>query len=314
MNLERAGKLSVRPRRSKNRQLRIKTWPLHVLLLPSVILLLIYSYLPIGGIIMAFEDYKPWLGVFRSSFVGLANFRSVFTGPMAVQAIVNTVIIASMKIVAGWVVPIVFALLLNEIRITFIKRTVQSLVYLPHFLNWVMLGGILLDMLSTNGIVNQILKSFGIPNIHFLNNGDWFRFILVVTDVWKEFGFGAIIYLAAIAGVNPNLYEAADIDGAGQFSKAIYITLPEVLPIGILLATLSLGNILNAGFDQVLNLYNPLVYEKGDIIDTFVYRIGLVQGSFSQATAVGLFKSVVGFVMISVTYKLAITYGNYRIF
>lgn len=314
MNLDTANRLPAMPQTRKARRLNIKAWPLHVLLLPSVILLLVYSYLPMAGVVIAFEDFKPWLGVFRSTFVGMANFRSVFTGPAAVQAITNTVIIASFKIAAGWVVPIVFALLLNEIRVTFLKRTIQSLVYLPHFLNWVMLGGILLDMLSTDGIVNQTLGALGISGIRFLNNGNWFRFILVVTDVWKEFGFGAIIYLAAISGVNPNLYEAADIDGAGQLAKAIFITMPEILPIGILLATLSLGNILNAGFDQVLNLYNPLVYEKGDIIDTYVYRIGLVQGSFGQATAVGLFKSVVGLVLISTTYRLAVKYGNYRIF
>jgi putative aldouronate transport system permease protein len=314
MNLEAAGRPAIRPARRRKRQLRIKTWPLHVLLLPSVILLLVYSYLPIAGVVIAFQDFKPWLGVLRSPFVGLMNFRAVFTGPEGMQAIVNTVVISLMKIAAGWVVPIVFALLLNEIRITFLKRTIQSLVYLPHFLNWVMLGGILLDMLSTHGIINQTLGLFGVAPIRFLNNGDWFRFILVATDVWKEFGFGAIIYLAAIAGVNPSLYEAADIDGAGQFAKAVFITLPAIIPIGVLLATLSLGNVLNAGFDQVLNLYNPLLYEKGDIIDTYVYRIGLVQGSFGQATAVGLFKSVVGFALISVTYGLAVKYGNYRIF
>lgn len=314
MNLDAVNKPVIKPIKRKKQQLYIKTWPLHVFLLPSVILLLIYSYLPIAGIFIAFQDFKPWLGVLRSPFVGLANFHAVFTGPAAVQAITNTILIASMKTVVGWIVPIVFAILLNEVRITFLKRTLQSLVYLPHFLNWVILGGILLDMLSTNGIVNQMLNAFGIPSVRFLNDGDWFRFILVTTDVWKEFGFGAIIYLAAIAGVNSNLYEAAEIDGAGQLAKAVFITLPAIIPIGLLLATLSLGNILNAGFDQVLNLYNPLVYEKGDIIDTYVYRIGLVQGSFGQATAVGLFKSVVGFVLISITYNLAVRYGNYRIF
>ena len=306
-----AGMKPAIPRRS---QIGMKTWPLHVLLLPSVLLLLVYSYLPIAGVVIAFQDFKPWLGILKSPFVGLENFRDVFTGPSALQAITNTVVIASLKMAAGLVVPIFFALLLNEIRVTAFKRTVQTLVYLPHFLNWVILGGILLDMLSTQGIINQALIAVGAGPIRFLNSGDWFRFILVASDVWKEFGFGAIIYLAAISGVNPSLYEAAEIDGAGQVAKAVHVTLPAVVPIAAVLATLSLGNLLNAGFDQVLNLYNPLVYEKADIIDTYVYRIGLVQGSFSQATAVGLFKSVVGFVLISVTYWLATRYGNYRIF
>lgn len=291
-----------------------KTWPLHVFLLPSVLLLIVYNYIPMVGFMIGFEDFKPWLGVFKSPFVGLKHFKFMFHDPVALQVIWNTLLIAVLKIIAGSIAPFAFALLLNEVRRMLFKRTVQSLVYLPHFINWVILGGILTDILSTNGLINQFLGWLGLNSIDFLQSGNWFRAILIISDVWKEFGFGTILYLAAMAGINPNMYEAADIDGANNFQKAIYMTIPAVIPIAIVLVTLSLGNILNAGFDQVFNMYNPLVYPKGDIIDTYVYRVGLQQGSFSLATAVGFFKSVIGFILIATTYRLAAKYANYRIF
>ncbi|WNS46864.1 ABC transporter permease subunit [Paenibacillus sp. MMS20-IR301] len=283
-------------------------------LLPSVILLLVFNYTPMAGFIIGFKDYKPWLGMWDSPFVGLKHFRFMFHDPVALKVIWNTFLIAVFKIICGAIAPFTFALFLNEIRIVFLQRTVQSLVYLPHFLNWVILGGILSDMLSSSGMINQFLGWLGLEPIFFLGSGNWFRFTLVVSDVWKEFGFGTIIYLAAMAGINPNLYEAADMDGANNFRKALHITIPSVIPIAIVVATLSLGNILNAGFDQVFNMYNPLVYDKGDIIDTYVYRVGLLQGSFSLATAVGLFKSVISFTLIATTYRLASKYADYRIF
>ena len=291
-----------------------QTWPLHVFLLPSVVLLLIFSYAPMVGFAIGFQDFKPWLGIFGSPFVGLKHFRFMFHDPTALQVIWNTLVIAVFKIIAGAIAPFTFALLLNEVLAVIFKRIIQSLVYLPHFISWVILGGILTDLLSTNGMINQLLVGMGLDKIFFLGSGNWYRFTLVVSDVWKDFGFGTIIYLAAMAGINPNMYEAADIDGANNWQKTIHITIPAVVPIAIVIVTLSLGNILNAGFDQVFNTYNPLVYPKGDIIDTYVYRIGLQQGSFSFATAVGFFKSVIGFILIATTYKLASKYANYRIF
>ncbi|CAM4396557.1 putative aldouronate transport system permease protein [Paenibacillus endophyticus] len=291
-----------------------KTWPLHLFLLPSVLLLIVFNYIPMAGFLIGFEDFKPWLGILKSPFVGLKHFKFMFNDPTAIQVIWNTFIIAIFKIIVGAIVPFAFSLFLNEVRAMLFKRTIQSLIYLPHFLNWVILGGILTDLLATNGLINQLLEGLGLNRIFFLGSGDWFRFTLVTSDVWKEFGFGTIIYLAAMTGINQSLYEAADIDGANNFNKAIHITIPAVIPIAIVIATLSLGNILNAGFDQVYNMYNPLVYQKGDIIDTYVYRVGLLQGSFSLATAVGFFKSVIGFVLIATTYKLASKYANYRIF
>lgn len=195
------------------------------------------------------------------------------------------------------------------------KRISQTLVYLPHFLSWVILGGILLDILSPQGgMLNQFVVALGGDPIFFLGDGTWFRIILIVSDVWKEFGFGTIVFLASLAGVNPALYEAAEVDGANRFKQTLHITLPALMPITIVLMTLSIGNILNAGFDQVFNLYNPLVYDKGDIIDTFVYRLGILNGKMSFATAVGLFKSVVATIMIVISYRLAYKLANYRVF
>ncbi|RCW49420.1 ABC transporter permease [Paenibacillus prosopidis] len=293
-----------------------KTWPLHVLILPALIIALVFHYLPIFGLVMAFQDYKPWLGFFKSDWVGFKHFQSLFMFDESVQVIWNTLIISVLKIVCGLFVPIVFALLLNEIRKSGIKRGIQTLVYLPHFLSWVILGGILIDLLSVKGgLVNRMLTDwFGSQPIFFLGDGDWFRFVVVVSDIWKEFGFGMIIYLAAITAVNPALYEAAEVDGATRLQQTINVTLPTMLPIIVVVATLQLGNVLNAGFDQIFNLYNPLVYDKGDVIDTYVYRSAMLKGDFSFATAVGLFKSIISFVLIIISYRMAYKFANYRIF
>jgi putative aldouronate transport system permease protein len=220
-----------------------------------------------------------------------------------------------MKVVAGQVFPILVALLLNEIRIGFVKRGVQTLIYLPHFLSWIILGGILIEILSpSTGIVNQVIQAFGHQPVFFLGNADIFPYVLVVSDLWKEFGFSTIVYLAALTSINPNLYEAAVVDGATRLRQTWHITLPGMTPVIVLVATLSLGNILSAGFDQVFNLYNSSVYKTGDIIDTLVYRMGIVQVKYSLATAIGLFKSVIGFLLIAVSYTLAYRLANYRIF
>lgn len=295
--------------------LRNEKLPLHLMLLPSLAILAVYSYWPMAGIMIAFEKYIPTKGIFGSPWVGLKNFEYIFALPDTKRVIINTLVIATMKIIAGLIVPIIVALLLNEVRKAAFKRTFQTLVYLPHFLSWVILGGILIDLLSpSNGIVNQILGMFGIKPIFFLGENSWFKFILVSTDVWKEFGFNTIVYLAALTGINPTLYEAAEIDGANRFQQTLYVTLPGIMPIAILMVTLSIGNILNAGFDQIFNLYSPPVYESGDIIDTLVYRLGIQKAQYGLATAVGLLKSTVSLFLISVSYYLAYRIANYRIF
>lgn len=292
-----------------------KTWPFHVLLLPALTLCIVFQYVPLFGAVIAFQDYEPWLGIKGSPWVGFEHFRYLFTYPDGKQIIWNTLIISSFKLIVNLFIPIVFALLLNEVRKTLFKRAVQTFVYLPHFLSWVILGGILIDILSTEGgIINRILNSFGIQSIFFLGNGNWFRFTVILSDVWKEFGFSTIIFLATLVGINPALYEAAEIDGASRWQQVKLISVPLIMPIVIVVATLSLGRILDAGFDQILNLYNPLVYSHGDIIDTFVYREGLNNGQFSFGTAVGLFKSAIGFILIVISYAMASKFANYRIF
>ncbi|WP_214630907.1 ABC transporter permease [Paenibacillus agaridevorans] len=289
--------------------------PLHFMLLPGLVLILIYSYVPFFGLSLAFVKFLPGRPLWDNPWVGLMHFDNVWMMPNFIRALGNTFYIAFAKIVIGQIVPIVVALLLNELRKNWLKRGVQTLIYLPHFLSWIILSGILIDILSpSHGIVNQALGWLGINPIYFLGDNRWFPFTIVISDVWKEFGFSTIVYLAALTSINPALYEAALIDGANRWKQTIYVTLPGMLPIIVLLATLSLGNILNAGFDQIYNLYSPSVYETGDIIDTLVYRTGLEQAQYSLATAIGLFKSVVSLVMVSLSYLLAYRFANYRIF
>lgn len=292
-----------------------KELPLHLMLLPGVILVLIFCYAPMAGIVIAFQKFIPAKGIFGSEWIGWGNFKYVMALPNTMRILWNTIYISFLKIVGGIIVPLTVSLLLNEINNNFMKRSIQTVIYLPHFLSWIILGGIFIDILSpSNGIVNKLLEVVGIEPIYFLGSNTWFPITLVITHIWKEFGFGTIVYLAAITSIDPTLYEAAVIDGANRWKQTWHVTLPGMKPIIILLTVLSLGNILNAGFDQVFNLYSPQVYESGDIIDTFVYRIGLVDAQYGVATAVGLFKSVVSFIFVSLSYYLAYRFADYRIF
>lgn len=302
-------------RRQRRRDRFKKQLPLHLMLIPAIVAALVYRYFPMFGIVMSFQDFNPGLGFFRSPWTGLGNFEYVAALPDTARVLWNTIYISFMKIVADNITPLIVALMLNEVLRPVYKRVFQTLVYLPHFLSWVVLGGILIDVLSPRtGLVNEMITAFGGDPIFFLGNNDWFPYTLVITDVWKSFGFGTIVYLAALAGVNPSLYEVAEIDGAGRWKQTLHITIPSLIPIVILLATLSLQQVLDAGFDQVFNLYSPQVYRSGDIIDTFVYRLGLVQAQFGVAAAVGLFKSIVSTIFIVLSYHLAYRVANYRIF
>ncbi|AHM66801.1 ABC transporter permease [Paenibacillus polymyxa] len=291
-----------------------RTWPFHIMLLPAIIFLIVFSYIPMGGIVMAFQNYKPWLGITGSEWVGLDNFRFLFQREDSLQVVWNTLIIAVLKMFFNLLVPFVFAILLNEIRKVGLQRSIQTLVYLPHFLSWVILGGILIDLLATDGFMNRILGSIGIQPIFFLGDNNWFRFTVIVSDIWKEFGYNTIVFLAALAGINPSLYEASEMDGASRWRQTLHITVPSLIPMVVVVGTLALGNVLNAGFDQIFNLYNPLVYQKGDIIDTFVYRTALINGEMGFATAIGLFKSVISMILILISYRLAYKWAGYRIF
>lgn len=298
-----------------NRDKIFKEVPLHLMMVPGIILLLIYDYWPMVGIAMAFQKFSVVKGIFGSEWVGLDNFRFIIAMPDIFNVLWNTVFIAFMKIVAGMVVPVFLALLLNEIGNKLCKRSIQTIIYLPHFLSWVILSGIFVEILSpSTGIVNEVITFFGIEPIFFLGNKNIFPFVLVGTDIWKEMGFGTIIYLAALTSIDTSLYEAAVIDGANRWRQTWHITLPGIKPIVVLLTILSLGRILNAGFEQVFNLYNTMVMETGDILDTLVYRLGIESGQFSFATAVGLFKSVVSLILIVTSYKLADKVAGYRVF
>jgi putative aldouronate transport system permease protein len=286
----------------------------YLMLLPGFIWLLLFSIVPMFGIAIAFQDYNPVQGVFGSEWVGLEHFEYMFTLNDTMDIFFNTIFIAVLKIIGNLIIPLIFALMLNELRLMVLKRWIQTIVYLPHFLSWVILGGILLDIFAYVGPVNQFLSLFGVDPILFFGRADLFPILVVGSDIWKEFGFNTIIYLAALTGINPALYEAASIDGATRLQSLWHVTLPGIRTTAILLTVLSLGNVLNAGFDQIFNLYNPLVYSTGDIIDTWVYRTGLLDLQYELATAVGLLKSAAGFILISLSYFLAYKTTNYRIF
>lgn len=288
--------------------------PLHLMLLPAVIILIIFHYVPIFGVVIAFQDYSPGKGILGSEWVGLENFQYVFSLPSFWGVIFNTFFIAVTKLILNIVFPLTFALLLNEIGNSKWKKFVQTVTYLPHFLSWVVLGGLLVNILSpTDGIVNNLLSSIGMEPVFFLGDAKIFPWTVIISDVVKEMGYGAVIYIAALTAIDPTMYEAAVVDGAGRWKQTLCITLPSLVPTVILLGVLSMGNVLNAGFDQVYNLYSPAVYSTGDIIDTFVYRLGLNDFQFAPATAVGLFKSLISTIMIVSSYKLAYKLTGYKV-
>lgn len=289
---------------------------LHVMIWIPLLLILVFNYLPMAtGFSIAFKEYKPGLGIEGSPWVGLDQFRKIFMTDETMRALKNTLIIAIMKIIGNLVVPIIFALLLNEVRVRWFKRFTQTITYLPYFLSWVILAGVLTNILRVDGgLVNRIIEFFGGEPIFFLGSNDTFRWTMVVSDVWKNFGYNTIVYLAALTGIDPSLYEAAAIDGAGRWKQTIHITIPGISMFIVLMTVLSVGNVLNAGFDQIFNMYNVSVYETGDIIDTLVYRLGIQQQQYSFSTAVGLFKSVVSLILIAGSNKLADKLAGYRVF
>jgi putative aldouronate transport system permease protein len=290
-----------------------RTWPLYLMVLPALGQLAIFHYWPMYGVVIAFQKFNPGLGFSKSPWVGLENFEYLFSNPDFKNILWNSFVISMSKIITMQLSAVVLAMLLNEVRSLMFKRTVQTIVYLPHFLSWIVLGGILLDMLSSNGLVGKLQQALGMKPILFLGSNKWFRPTLVVTNLWKEVGWATIIYLAALMGIDPQLYEAAAIDGANRWRRALHVTLPGIRTTVVLLACLNLGNALQAGFNQVLTLYNPAVYKTGDILDTYVYRAGLISARYSLGGAVGLFKSLMGFILIVIAYWLADKLAGYRI-
>ncbi len=278
----------------------------YLLLLPMLFFVLLFNYGPLYGIVLAFKKYRMIDGIWGSPWCGLYQFRRLLSTDSFWTAFKNTVEISALRILFGFPAPIIFALLVNEIRITRFKKVVQTVSYLPHFMSWVVISGIMFQLFSINsGPVNALIKLFGGEPISFMSSKVWFRPILIISGIWQSVGWSSIIYLATISGIDPQIYEAAETDGANRFHKAIYITLPSLYSVISILFILAIGNILNAGFDQIFNLYSPMVYEVSDIIDTYVYRRGFGETGQSQdysfATAVGLFKNVVGFALLILT-------------
>ena len=290
-----------------------KQWEYHVLLIPAIIIVFIFSYIPLYGLIIAFQKYNPAMG-FNSPWVGMDNFKYLFNQPNFVRTIWNTFFIAVMKLIGGIIIPVFFSLLLNEIQSTKKKRLFQTVIYMPNFLSWVILAGIMIDLLAMDGIVNAALTKLGLAPVKFLSDVSIFPWTMIISDIWKTFGFGTVVYLAALTSIDPGLYEAAIVDGAKRWKQTLHITLPLLMPTIILMTILSMGNVLNAGFDQIYNLYSPTVYKTGDIIDTYVYRLGIEKAQYSVGTAVGMFKSVISGVLILVSYYLADRIAGYRVY
>ena len=275
-----------------------------LLVAPGLAFFLVFNYLPMFGLVLAFKEFRLSAGILGSEWSGLENFSRLFGGADFPNALRNTVTISLLRLLFGFFAPIALALMLNEIRVSWYKRTVQTVTYIPYFLSWVILGGIFLMIFSQSGPANQIGQLFGVSPIEFLTNDFWFIVVVIVTGIWQAAGYGAVIYLAALAGISPDLYEAAVVDGAGRWKQTLHITIPGLVPTIITLFILNLGHVLNAGFDQIYNMYNPMVYDAADIIDTYVLR-RIVLMDFGLATGAGLFKSVVGLLMVVLANSLA---------
>ncbi|WP_135555738.1 ABC transporter permease [Paenibacillus cymbidii] len=302
---------AVRTGRRRNRHWLVRYWDLYLMMVPALLFLVVFKYAPMYGVVIAFKDYNLIQGVFGSRWVGLQYFRELFAFDEFPQVIRNTLAISLMKLIVGFPAPIVLALLLNELRLNKFKRSVQTVTYLPHFISWVVIGGIAVDVLSpSSGIVNKAIQAFGFEPIFFLSSEKLFRWILVFSDTWKEVGWGAIIYLAALLGINDELFQAATVDGAGRMRQIWHISLPSIRSTIIVLLLLRIGHLLDAGFEQVLVMYNTTVYDVADIIDTYVFRVGLGTMQFGLTTAAGLFKSVIGCVLLVLANTLARRMGE----
>jgi len=275
-----------------------RNWMIYVMVLPVIAYYVIFHYGPMYGLQIAFKDFSPAKGILGSPWVGFKHFISFFDGIYFWRLIRNTVLINIYELIFSFPAAIVLALLLNELRQRMFKRVVQTISYLPHFISIVVVAGMMFDFLSRDGLINQLLGWFGVEAIDFLKEEGWFRFLYVSSGIWQGIGWGSIIYLAAIANIDPTLYEAAKIDGASRWKQTLHITIPSIMPTIVIMLILNLGNMLSVGSEKVLLLYNPLTYETADVISTYVYRKGVLEASYSFTAAVGLFNSVVSFILI----------------
>jgi len=279
---------------------------LYMMIIPGLLFFIIFKYIPMYGIIIAFKDFRISRGVFASPWVGLKHFSAFFSSADFSQVMINTILLSFYKLIIGFPIPILFAILLNELHSIFFKRIVQTIAYLPHFISWVVIGNLVLILLSPKtGLISSMITSISGIKVNLLMDPAYFRSVLVLSDIWKEMGWSAIVYLAALAGVDPTLYEAADIDGASRSRKMWSITLPSIANVIIIMLILRVGRILDAGFEQVLIMSNPLVNSVAEIIDTYVYKVGMLQAEYSYSTAVNLFKSIIGLIMVLMVNSLA---------
>lgn len=291
----------------------VRTRYLWLLFLPGFILILIFNYGPMYGLQIAFKEYDLLKGVWGSPWVGLYQFETLFSSPVALRVIKNTLIISMLRLLIGFPAPIILALLINELKDGVFKRGTQTISYLPHFLSWIIIASLAGTMLSpSSGPVNAIIKLFGLKPIYFMVSPEWFRPVLIFTGIWKEVGWGSILYLAALSGIDPTLHEAAIVDGASRLQRIRYINIPSIGPVVAIVLILNMGFIMDAGFEQIFNMYNTRVYDVADIIDTYVYRVGLVSFEFSFGAAVGLFKSLTGLAMIIIVNYIISHIGEER--
>ena len=288
--------------------------PFYLMLIPGVTFLIIFSYLPMFGLVMAFQDFTPLRSFKNSPWVGLKNFRDMLALPTFWNVVGNTLSISIAKIILRLLVPLILALLLNEVVHPKFMRMAQTVFFLPYFLSWAVMGGVLRNLFQYDGMVNELLGRIGIDPIMFLGSNTWFPIIIILSDVWKDMGYNMIIFLAAITGVDPALNESAALDGANGWQQIWRIPLPTIRPIVVMLLVLSLGSVLSAGMEQIMLLYNPMVYKSADIIDTLVYRLGLVNHQWSLSTAVGMMKSVVSFILVVISYRIASKHFDYQVF
>lgn len=310
-------RLSVQIKRSKLDGVRrvIRYRNLYLMLLPALAYYIIFHYYPMYGATIAFKQFSIIKGISDSPWVGLKHFEALMKLDKFWEVFWNTIVISLYRLFFGFPLPLIVALLLNEVRKLVFKRTVQTIIYLPHFISWVIMGGLLINMLSTDtGVVNQFIRSLGGSSVGFLSDESYFRSTLVGSMIWKEFGWNTIIYMAALAGVNPSLYEAAWMDGANRMQRIWHVTLPSIRATIMILLILRIGSLMEAGFEQIFVLYHPGVYRVADIIDTYVYRTGLADGKFSLAAAIGLFKSIINFLLLILANQLARRKGNQGIF
>jgi len=292
------------PKSSLNSNIK-RYWPYYVMVLPGIVYFLIFKYIPMMGSVIAFEDYNVMGGIFGSQWVGLKHFKTLLNYQDFNRIFANTIILGLYKTILIFPIPIVLSIMLNEVRNLKLKKTIQTAVYIPYFLSWVIVGGLVFDLLGLGGLFNNIRTLLGMEPILVMQKAIYFRPIYILTSIWKEAGWGTVVYMAAISGIDQSLYESAAIDGASRFQKMRYITFPLLVPTVLTLFLLNIGSFLDLGFEQVFNLLTPMTYSVGDIFDTYVYRVGIQQAQYSFTTAIGLFQSIIGLIMVTSFNKLS---------